>query len=252
MDTQKHLKNEQMRIRKELNGVLAEFKLSTQLSVDDIIDLVYHAGERWRDKAHLQFQKEISKKLSRVRDQEHVFTILELSFQCWNYFPHKDLGKTPFELTQEFAPKKSATKPKTDPKVIVGGREMTLAEYQTMLAEMEKVQIPFKAWLFEKILPAYKEYLESRYKQKTIKKHYLVASILFERILTIGFISPEHVRPDFLYEEFPAWWQTHVMFGDYNETTIENSVMELMYFIEVTTGVIMDQEYIETDPRFWS
>lgn len=253
MNTKQQLAKEQKRLREELDKLFKTLKLDNKLTADWMVKLVYEAGERWGDQAHLLFQKEISKKLNHLKKQEDVFAVIELAFECWNHFPHKDMNdKSPFELARELGPKKpSAENPPAMPDVIVGNQKMSFPEYQAMLEEMERVQVPFRAWLMEDILPKYKKYLETQYKKQTIEKHYSVAEILCGRMLTVGFVSPEHVRSDFLYVEFPLWWQTHVMFGDYNETAVENSVIEFINFIEKTTGVVMDDDYIESDPGLY-
>jgi len=245
------LQKEQERLKKVFDGTVHELGLKKNLSSEFIIELVYVAGERWGDKAHLNFQKEISQKLSRVKDQNKVFKIIELAFAFWNHFPHKDMAnKTPFELIQETNRQTPLSLP-SEPKVIVGNHEMTMNNYQAMLEEMEKAQEPFRHWLQDKVIPAYAKFLQSTYKPTTIKKHASVADILCSRMLMLGFVSPEHVRPDFLFTEFPVWWQTHVMFGNYTETAVENSVIEFLNFIEGTYGVVLDDEYIKSDPHLW-
>ena len=246
------LKQEQDRIRTEFDQLLSTLKPKVPFSTDDVIDLVYHAGERWGDHAHLHFQKELSKKLSRVKDEDQVFAVIGLAFQCWNHFPHKDMGnKAPFELA-EMHKQSAAKNQNSQPEVIVGNQKMSMGEYADMLEKMEKTQVPFKNWLFDTVLPTYKKHLEQNYKTKTVEKHYFIAEALCERILHVGFVSPEHVRPEFLYEEFPDWWQTHVMFKDYKEQTVANSVMNFITFIAETTGVLVGGEYMLSDPDFWS
>lgn len=255
MIIKQQLTKEQNRLRRKFDELSKSLKLDKKISSDWIVNLVHEAGERWGEKAHLHFQKEISKKLSRLKKEEDVFSIIELAFQCWNYFPHKDMGnKTPFELAHELAEKQPpfpAKNKKTLPTVVVGDQKMSFQEYQAMLEEMERVQVPFRAWLKGEVLPKYKLYLETNFKKKTIEKHYSIADILCDRLFQVGFISPEHVRPDFLYVDFPIWWQTHVMFGNYNETTVENSVIDFMNYIDRTTGVVMDNEEIESNPEFY-
>lgn len=255
MDTRQQLAKEQKRIRSEFDELLKSLKLDKKLSSDWIVNLVYQAGERWGEKANLYFQKEIYKKLSRLKNEDDVFSVIKLAFECWNHFPHKDMdNKAPFELAHELAEKQPpapSENKKTLPTVVVGDQKMSFPEYQAMLEEMERVQVPFRTWLKEEVLPKYKLYLETNFKKKTIEKHYSIADVLCDRLLQVGFISPEHVRPGFLYVDFPIWWQTHVMFGNYNETTVENSVIDFMNYIDRTTGVVMDNEEIESNPEFY-
>lgn len=251
MDTIQNLKTEQGRVRQEMDTLLATLKLQNKLSTDFIINLVYEAGARWGDKAHLNFQKDIYKKVGELKNPDDEFAVVQLAFECWNYFPHKDMdNKSPFERLQENPPEPKSSEPE-EPKIIVGDKKMSPKQYEEMIREMEKQQALFKDWLNNTLL-AYKQYLEKNYKQKTIDKHYTIADILCDRILHVGFVSPEHVRPEFLYDKFPAWWQTHVMFGDFNETTVENSVAQFMDFIEKTTSMAMDDEYVKSNPAIWS
>jgi len=124
---------------------------------------------------------------------------------------------------------------------------MTLNNYRAMLEEMEKAQKPFRHWLQDEVMPAYAKFLQSNYKPTTIKKYTSMADILCSRMLMVGFVSPEDVQPDF-FAEFPVWWQTHVMFGNYTETAVENSVIELLNFTESTNGVVLDGEYVKATP----
>ena len=62
-------------------------------------------------------------------------------------------------------------------------------------------------WIEERALPAYKSFLESKYKtKKTIDKHYDVADHFFKRALHVGFLDFEKIRPAFAVWEFPDWW----------------------------------------------
>jgi hypothetical protein len=141
---------------------------------------------------------------------------------------------------------------KQKPDVVVGGHKMSFDEYTEMMQDMEKEQVPFRAWLLEEMLPAYKKFLEEKFSKSTQEKHHSIANVLCDQILMAGFVSPEHVHPDFLYYDFPVWWQTHVMFGNYTEKTVENSVSAFVDFVAEKTGVRMDLEYVPSDDVFLS
>ena len=245
------LLEERTKIREKINTLLASLSKNHTLTADGVIDLVYKAGTTWGDKAHLQFQKEIMHRLGKNAESESAFPVLELAFECWNHFPHQDMNdKCPFELIQEADPK-ITSETHQEPQIIVGEQSMSMEEYEAMIAKMEIVQKPFREWLLDGILPAYKHYLTEVYQTKTVKKHYAVAEILCERLLHVGFTSPLHIRPEFLYDEFPVWWQTHVMFGNYTETMVENSVMEFISFVEDAAGVSLDNGEVATDINLW-
>jgi hypothetical protein len=96
------LEKERKRIRAEITDALSSAKPKPNITADDIIDLVYSAGERWGEKAHLHVQKELFAKLSKVKSEDVQMHMFDLLMQCWNYFPHKDMDdKCPFELVQE-------------------------------------------------------------------------------------------------------------------------------------------------------
>jgi hypothetical protein len=96
------LVEERAKIRKKLDTLLASCSKKHTLTTDGIINLVYSVGTTWGDQAHMQFQNEIMHRLGKNMESDSAFPILELVFECWNYFPHQDMNdKCPFELIQE-------------------------------------------------------------------------------------------------------------------------------------------------------
>lgn len=173
---------------------------------------------------------------SHVRSDDEFFTIMQTLVDAWNYFPHQTLaGKSPWRVVQEELKKHPGVQREKQeskmPDVIVGGRTMKWEVYEAMLAEMERVQIPFKNWVEKDILPNYKSYLQSKVGKKMFLKHMRVAEIFFSRVFNVGFIRLDEIRSAFIQKEFPSWWQTHVMMDDLDESEVLSSLKKLFEFI---------------------
>lgn len=165
---------------------------------------------------------------------------LLLAFQdAWNVFPHRTLsGKSPQQMVEEEMKKHpeiaKGNRENRMPNVVVGGNEMPWDDFQTMIREMEELQKPFKHWIEKTALPAYKKYLETRYKtQKTVEKHYDVADYFFHRTLHVGFLDYEKIRPAFAVWEFPAWWPDHILYSNLTEDKVWSSLCDFLWFAEV-------------------
>jgi len=250
MDSKINLPKKRLALGQELQVALKTAKI-TSISSEQIISLIHTAGTNWGDSAHQEFQKVVLGHLNRVKNPDEMFKVLQLVFECWNFFPHQDMkNRCPYELAQEYATSNPSTE-KVEPQIKVGNQTFTLTEFEARNKHIEKEQVPFREWLIMVILPAYKIFLTDNYKPKTADKHYIIAEILCDRLLYVGFTSPLHLRAEFLYDEFPVWWQTHVAFGNYKETTIENSVMDFVNFVEAAAGVSLDTGEVATDPDNW-
>ncbi len=161
--------------------------------------------------------------------------ILQAFSDGWNHLPHKSLnGISPYKKFREIYGENPPEKGSADemPRVVVGGHEMSWEEHQAMLKNMEKEQEPFKKWI-DKSLKEYHIFLEeSEFPEKTVEKYYRVAGIFFERVLWVGFLDLESIRPAFIKEEFPKWWQTHVMFLSMRPEEVCLALRRFFKFIE--------------------
>lgn len=168
--------------------------------------------------------------------------IMQAFTDAWNYFPHKALGnKSPNDLVCEM--RESA--PETDdkrcttkmPTVIVGGESMSFDEYKAMLKRMERKQLPFKKWI-DQVQRVYVESLEAEgLRKEIVGMHKQVAKIFFDRVLQVGFVTFDRIRPEFVTKEFPTWWQTHVMFSKLKEKDVSSLLKKLFVFIEAEFGI---------------
>jgi len=129
--------------------------------------------------------------------------------------------------------RKNQVTSKKMPEVMVGKTRMSWTEYKKMLGEMEKRQRPFKKWVNQEVLPHYKIFLKAKYKKKTEEKDWDVSNIFFRRVLWVGFLDFEKIRSEFIYYEFPEWWQTHVISPTLSEGQIRSSLRKLMEFIKL-------------------
>jgi hypothetical protein len=55
--------------------------------------------------------------------------------------------------------------------------------------------------------------------------------------LQVGFVTFDHIRPEFIKKEFPVWWQTHAMFSTLKEKEVSSSIKKLFTYIEAEYGV---------------
>lgn len=171
-------------------------------------------------------------------DASELSNILELVTDAWNYFPHESLGgvspvEKSLENERKYPKNKKSEKVKDSmPRVRVGDREMSWNEHQVMLAEMEKAQQPFKKWI-SGVLKDYKSFLkQDESSTKEAKKHYFIAETFFDRVLWLGWLDFGSIRKEFITDEFPKWWQTHVIAPGINGLKeIKDSVHKLADFI---------------------
>lgn len=171
--------------------------------------------------------------------KEDIEKLLQIFQDAWNAFPHQSLaGKSPQQVVQEEMEKhpelaRNSIDEHEMPKVIVGGVEMEWKEHQAMLRRMEKLQKPFKHWTEERALPAYRKFLQTKYKTKrSIEKHYDVADHFLHRSLHVGFLDFEEIRPAFAVWEFPAWWPDHILYSNLTEDKVWSSLCDFLWFAE--------------------
>ena len=236
-------------VEKELQTLLKKHKLLNKLSVAQIRQWVLEERDKEGGSpinASNAFQKRCMCYFSHVRSDDEFFTIMQTLVDAWNYFPHQSLaGKSPWQVIQEESKKhpgvQKGKKESKMPDVIVGGRTMKWEVYETMLAEMERVQVPFKNWAEKGILPNYKSYLQSKVGKRTLLKHIRVAELFFSRVFSVGFIRLDEIRPAFIQKEFPSWWQTHVMMNSLNESEVLSSLKKLFEFISERYAIDIGQ-----------
>ena len=107
---------------------------------------------------------------------------------------------------------------------------------------MKKAQKPFKKWIEKDALPKYKKCFKQMVKSThTRENSYDVADIFFQRVLHVGFVDLEGIRPKFIHKEFPHWWPTHVMQSNLTPAQVKKSLDRLFEFIELVYGKIENQ-----------
>lgn len=227
-------------VEQNLQKLLDNYGLTKKLTVQTVKDWVFNDEGDSAVDASNRFHKEWLKYFrDEVKDLDELNNLMQIFVDAWNYFPHQPLdGKSPFEKIQE-APKEKSTDgggEREMPGVIVGGHKMSWDDYWTMIKEMERLQVPFKTWIEEEILPKYEKFLKNHLKPKTQEKYLDVAHVFFRRILHVGFIEFDQIREGFVQREFPHWWQTHVMFRDLSEKEIVSSLRKFFQFISSEFG----------------
>lgn len=231
-----HIDIDPSEVERRLNQLIAKHK-AKNMSVAEIKKRIYEIdGEDVMRESNL-FQKWWMNCFRRA-DKDAFGELLQAFQDAWNSFPHRSLeGKSPQQVMKEEM-KKHPDMRKDNigdsmPNVTVGDVTMSWDDYAEMIKRMEKQQEPFKKWVEETALPAYKKYLETRYKsQKTINKHYDVAHHFFRRALHVGFLDFEDIRPDFAVWEFPDWWPTHILYSNLNEDQVWSSLCDFLWFAE--------------------
>lgn len=230
-------KEQIQKIESQLQEIIDRYKLAEKLSVAMIKSWINNDTDGSAMEAVHLFQKKWLKFFKKVKNIDELNSIMMVFNDAWNYFPHKSLrNKSPDQMVKLSENQKRADiPPKNDsmPKMIVGGYEMSWDDYWAMIKEMEKQQIPFKKWINEDLLVKYKKFLEQSYKKGTIDKHFMVADIFFERVLHVGFVTFDQIRKNFIQQEFPRWWQTHVLMDSLSEREVLSSLNVLFEFIEL-------------------
>lgn len=220
--------------RKEIEQELVDMlkKTKSDFSLQHIKDAIFNEEDN-------DDMMKVVAMFDRGGDASELSNILELVTDAWNYFPHESLGGvSPVEKSLEYENKypknKKSEKSKDNmPRVRVGDREMSWNEHQVMLAEMEKAQQPFKKWI-SGVLKDYKSFLKlDESSAKEAKQHYFIAETFFDRVLWLGWLDLGSIRKEFITDEFPKWWLTHVISSGINDPKeIRDSVHKLADFIE--------------------
>jgi hypothetical protein len=184
-------------LKKEIAEMLEE--TNSYFGVDDVINAVYEEEES-DDYQHI---------IAMFDDGniDNLSNVLELATDVWNYFPHKALGGlSPAEKSLE--PQKTVRAKKSNqkssmPRVQVGDYDMSWEDYEKMLQEMERQQVPFKKWI-EGVLPEYESHLKNTEKlpKDIVQKHRFIAEMFFDRVLHVGFLDFGGIRPEFIDKEF--------------------------------------------------
>lgn len=230
IESQQQILTRRREIEQELIDMLRETK--SDFSLQHVKNAIFHEEDN-------DDMMKVVAMFDRGGDASELSNILELVTDAWNYFPHESLGGvSPVEKSLEYEKKypknKKSEKGKDSmPRVRVGNREMSWDEHQAMLTEMEKAQQPFKKWI-SGALKDYKLFLKNdESPTKEAKKHYFIAETFFDRVLWLGWLDFGSIRKEFITDEFPKWWQTHVISSEiYDPREIKESVYKLADFIE--------------------
>lgn len=230
-------------VEQELLKLLKQYKLTSKLSVQKVKDWIYNSSGSDAMEEVNRYQKHFLNFFAdKFKKVEELSGITQVLTDAWNVFPQKALGgKSPNQMPNVTVDVKGKATDKevagrdkrAMPKMVVGGLEMDWNEYWAMIKEMERLQIPFKSWIEKDLLPKYKKYLSQTFNDKIIDKHFAVADLFFQRILHVGFLRLEEVRPGFIQKEFPHWWQTHVLMDSLKEKAVLSSLKKLFEFIEL-------------------
>ena len=229
-----------------LQNLLGKHKLTGKLSVKTVKGWVYDSHHTGALGDFHIYQQKVLKHFSKTDDIDKLNQILQVFVDAWNCFPHRALkGKSPNQLFQE----NSSNQPnrpdpannKSMPKIVVGGREMEWDDYWEMIKQMEKLQIPFKHWIEQDLLPKYQKFLSQKYQKNTVARHVEVADHFFHRVLHMGFLELLEIRKEFIQKEFPRWWQTHVLMNSLKAKEVLSSLRKLFEFIELVYNVNKSQ-----------
>ena len=225
----------QKRVEKDLNKLFKKYKIQDKINVAKVKKWIWNASGDAMEASN-KYHKKCIQLFPELDDIDELNNILQIFVSAWNTFPHKVLGgKAPNELFEDSIPSDCMDlNDNPMPMVRVGDQEMSFDEFQSMLEEMAELQIPFKNWIEREALPKYENYLRQMVKKKGSREnHYEVADIFFQRVLHVGFIILEDIRTEFIQEEFPHWWPTHVMSSNLNPSQVKNSLKRLFTFLEL-------------------
>lgn len=239
-----HTNKKSQQVEQSLNALFEKYHIQDKITVEKIKEWIWNASGQSMEAVN-QYHKKCFRLFPEPKDIDEMNDTMQVFTDAWNYFPHKELGgKAPNDLMKEAM--KNAPKDDTDvhsmPKVIVGNREMEWDEYENMLKEMGREQKPFKKWINKDALPKYQKFLEQTVKnKKTCEELYNVADMFFQRVLHVGFLSLEQIRPAFVQKEFPHWWPTHVMYSNLEPDQVQESLKKFFEFIELVYAINMSR-----------
>lgn len=228
-------------VERNLRQLLEKYSLSKKLTVGMVRRWIRDEKRRSMEAVH-SYHKKWYRYFRQVKNIDEFNHIMHTFNDAWNAFPHRILGgKSPNQIATEAIQKNPELRKSDDqkqiPKMIVGGREMSWDDYQAMISEMEKTQTPFRTRTKKHLLPAYRRYLENKFTKRTSEKHFYVADMFFYRVLHVGFVDLNGIRRDFIHQEFPRWWQTHVFGVDMSPAEIRSSLKKLFQFINLVDDI---------------
>jgi len=221
---------------KALNKLFIKYDIQDKITVEVVKKWIWNATGQPMEAVN-KYHEKCFRLFPEIEDVDELNNIMQTFTSAWNSFPHKELGgKSPSQLINQQTEKipQNTQKQEGMPKAMVGDREMEFDEFEAMLKEMEKAQKPFRQWIEKDALPKYKKYLDQMIKNKNIREdHYIVADIFFQRVLHVGFVDLEGIRPEFIWKEFPHWWPTHVMQSGLKPAHVKKYLKELFKFIDI-------------------
>lgn len=223
-------------VEKDLKKLFKKYGIEKKITVEKIKKWIWDADGPAMEAVN-KYNKKCFQLFPEIEDIDELNNVMQVFVSAWNTFPHKELdGKSPEQMMQGLAEEEPKNKKNQGnmPRVRVGDNEMSFEEFEAMLKEMEKAQKPFKRWIEKDALPKYEKYLEQMMRNpRTRENHYDVAEIFFQRVLHVGFVDLESIRPEFAWKEFPLWWSTHVLCSKLTPAKVRKSLEELFKFIDV-------------------
>lgn len=222
-------------VGKALDRLFKKYNIEKVITVEEVKKWIWNATGEGMEAVN-KFNKKCLNLFPEAESIDELNDILQVFVDAWNHFPHKALeGKAPVQIMcEEMKKLPKGEKTVEKPKIIVGNREMEWDEFENMLNEMEKAQKPFKKWIDKDLLPKYKKYLEQIMKGKRSQEdHHQIAELFFQRVLHVGFVNLGSIRPEFIWEEFPRWWPTHVLQSNLKPAQVRKSLERLFAFIDV-------------------
>lgn len=234
-------------VERRLQRLIERYGLGGVLSIEKIKSWIFDDyGDSAMDATN-RFQKKF---LNYFKDIDDINEALQAAVDAWNFYPHKSLkGKSPQQMVQRALRDNSELRRKKNdkmPDVIAGGKKLSWNKHWAMIRKIEQIQKPFKQQIEKEISPLYRKFLiqEKKLSEEAVEEHMKVADIFFERVLWVGFLSYEMIRPEFVQYEFPRWWQTHVLFDNRDENKIWSSLQILLSFMKEKFNLeIKDRQY---------
>lgn len=91
--------DKQKTIKKELGGIIKEYKFEDKISVKAIIEWIANEDETDVVKANNDYQEKWISYFAAEPDIDKLNKVLSVFTDAWNYFPHKSLnGKSPLDM----------------------------------------------------------------------------------------------------------------------------------------------------------
>lgn len=232
-------------VERNLQALLDEHGLSKKGTLDMVKEWIWDDADQPGMAAINKYEKKFLILFKRVRDSSELNRVTQILIDAWNFFPHRSLGgKSPNQMAKQALKDNPALrKPAAQdmPDIVVGGERMGWTEYEAMITEMERRQVPFKRWIEQDVLPKYSMYLQQRYAKRTAERHAMVADVFFDRLVHVGFLELDGIRAAFIQHEFPEWWQTHVLISDLTPRQVVGSLKRLFSFLSLLYNTDMQK-----------